>query len=84
MFKQPCTGSIGVKFWHWRQNGRDSGDLVIFPLQKNEPSCTPRALSHRCTALARGCSDRAVGHELEGLSVELMEKAQELESSGLH
>jgi len=43
-----------------------------------------RQIAHRCTALARDCSDRAVGHELEGLSVELMEKAQELESSGLH
>jgi hypothetical protein len=43
-----------------------------------------RQIAHRCTALARGCSDRAVGHELEGLSVELMEKAQEMESSGLH
>ena len=43
-----------------------------------------RQIVHRCTALARACSDRAVGHELGDLSVELMEKAQELESSGLH
>ena len=43
-----------------------------------------RQIAHRCTALARGCSDRAISHELESLSVELMEKAHELENSGLH
>ncbi len=39
-----------------------------------------RDLAHRCTSLARRCSDLAVAQELEGLGVELMEKAHELES----
>ena len=41
-----------------------------------------RDLAHRCTRLARRCSDRGVSHELEGIGAELMEKAQELERSG--
>jgi len=39
-----------------------------------------RDLAHRCTRLARHCSDLAVAQELEGLGAELMEKAHELES----
>jgi len=39
-----------------------------------------RDLAHRCTRLARRCSDLAVAQELEGLGAELMEKAHQLES----
>jgi hypothetical protein len=38
-----------------------------------------RNLAHRCTRLARRCSDLGVSQELEGIGAELMEKAQELE-----
>jgi hypothetical protein len=40
-----------------------------------------RDVAHRCTRLARLCSDVAVSHELEGIGTELMEKAYELEQS---
>jgi hypothetical protein len=40
-----------------------------------------RDIAHRCTHLARRCADRSISHELEGMSVELMEKAHELEKS---
>jgi len=40
-----------------------------------------REIAHRCTGLARRCSDRAISHELEGIGAELMEKAHELEKS---
>jgi hypothetical protein len=40
-----------------------------------------RDLAHRCSSLARRCSDRSVSHELEGIGAELMEKAHELEQS---
>lgn len=45
-----------------------------------------RDLAHRCTRLARHCSDLGVSRELEGIGAELMEKANELErsSSGGH
>jgi hypothetical protein len=38
-----------------------------------------RNLAHRCTILARRCSDLSVSQELEGIGAELMEKAHELE-----
>jgi hypothetical protein len=40
-----------------------------------------RDLAHRCSRLARRCSDPSVSHELEGIGAELMEKAHELEQS---
>lgn len=43
-----------------------------------------REIAHRCTNLARRCTDRSISHELEGMSVELMEKAHELEESERH
>jgi hypothetical protein len=33
-----------------------------------------RDLAHRCTRLARRCSDYAVSQELEGIGAELMQK----------
>jgi hypothetical protein len=39
-----------------------------------------RDLAHRCTRLAKRCSDLGVAQELDGLGAELMEKAHELES----
>jgi hypothetical protein len=41
-----------------------------------------RDLAHRCTRLARRCSDYAVSQEIEGIGAELMQKARDLEQSG--
>jgi hypothetical protein len=40
-----------------------------------------RDLAHRCTRLARRCSDIGIAHELEGIGAELMERAHEIERS---
>jgi len=40
-----------------------------------------RDVAHRCTRLARRCSDLGVSQELEGIGAELMEKARDLEQS---
>jgi len=40
-----------------------------------------RNLAHRGTNLARRCADLNVSRELEGIGVELMEKARDLEQS---
>ena len=37
-----------------------------------------RNLAHRCANLARRCADLNVSRELEGIGVELMEKARDL------
>jgi hypothetical protein len=38
-----------------------------------------REKAHYCVALARRCSDLAIAQALEGLGIELMEKATQLE-----
>jgi hypothetical protein len=39
-----------------------------------------RDTAHTCTRLARACPDAATAHGLEEIAIDLMAKAQELES----